>query len=612
MGSRFVNPDPQFLDAKGNPLNGGSVAFFLSGTSTPAITYADQALTTPNTNPVVLGSDGRLGNCFLDPSVTYRAILSDSLGNVLFTMDPINNIGSALIASFQVYPGNPNSHVAGNAGTQGVRGADAVWDTVDQLLFICKTTGSASGAVWTPLVSGITGNEDVITATTYVVVAGDAGRIKSSNNSSPITFTLSTAASLGGGTLFGLKNIGTGRLTINTSGADTIEGASSFSLGTNQGILVYCTGSTFRVLCQYDSQGNFDAEVTVASAATCDVLGAASEQVAISGTTTVTSFGTAANRRRKCRAIGAFTITQNATSLILPTAANITTAAGDTWELVSDVSGNVRVIWYQRASGATLSTSTPAANSGLTGALFGLTLSNDSGGTTAIAIAAGTARDSTDVDFLTLAAALTGKVLANAWSVGNAGGFLDTGAVGNNTYHVYLIKRLDTGVVDAIASLSASAPTLPTNYTEFRRIGSIVRVGGAIKLFQQDGDRFRWKSASVQDVAATNPGTSAVTRTLTVPTGIVVWADIVAAVNPTFTVGNFALLTSLDETDRAASSTDFNLSTGASAGNPAYSSALLIKTNTLAQIRSRLASSGGSDVLTINTFGWVDQRGRQY
>lgn len=92
------------------------------------------------------------------------------------------------------------------------------------------------------------------------------------------------------------------------------------------------------------------AEVTVASATTCDVLGAASEFVAISGTTTVTSFGTGTNRKRFCRATGAFKITHNATSLICPGGQDITTAAGDTWILVSDSSSNVRVLAYQRAA----------------------------------------------------------------------------------------------------------------------------------------------------------------------------------------------------------------------------------------------------------------------
>ena len=49
-------------------------------------------------------------------------------------------------------------------------------------------------------------------------------------------------------------------------------------------------------------------------------------------------------------------------------------------------------------------------------------------------------------------------------------------AIANTDYYVYLIKRVDTDVVDAIFSASATAPTLPTNYTLFRRIGSISTV----------------------------------------------------------------------------------------------------------------------------------------
>lgn len=250
-----------------------------------------------------------------------------------------------------------------------------------------------------------------------------------------------------------------------------------------------------------------------------------------------------------------------------------------------------------------------------TGYLFGLTLSNDSGGTTAIAIAAGSARDATDVDTLVLSSALTGKVLANSWTVGNAGGFLDTGSVGNNTYHVYLIKRTDTGVVDGIASLSASAPTLPSNYTEYRRIGSIIRTAGAIRLFQQNGDRFRWKSSSFQDISTTNPGTSAVTASVTVPQGIVVHADIAVAVE-TLTGQIYGLVTSLDETDRAASVTDFNASgfpaTGDAAGTLNTSGAMSIKTDTSGRFRYRLSFSDSSTVMRINTFGWVDTRGRLF
>lgn len=91
------------------------------------------------------------------------------------------------------------------------------------------------------------------------------------------------------------------------------------------------------------------AEITVASATTCDILGAASEFIAISGTTTITSFGTGTNRIRYVRATGAFLITQNATSLICPGGRDITTAAGDTFIVISDGSSNARIVNYSRA-----------------------------------------------------------------------------------------------------------------------------------------------------------------------------------------------------------------------------------------------------------------------
>jgi hypothetical protein len=88
-------------------------------------------------------------------------------------------------------------------------------------------------------------------------------------------------------------------------------------------------------------------EVTIASAATCDIGALASNKVAISGTTTITSFGTVANRWKKVRFTGAMTLTHHATSLIL-NGADIKTASGDTAEFTSDVSGNWRLRQYRR------------------------------------------------------------------------------------------------------------------------------------------------------------------------------------------------------------------------------------------------------------------------
>jgi hypothetical protein len=93
--------------------------------------------------------------------------------------------------------------------------------------------------------------------------------------------------------------------------------------------------------------------VDIASAATCAIGAAASENVNITGTTTITSFGTiAAGVKRTIVFAGILTLTHNGTSLILPGGANITTAAGDSCEAISLGSGNWKVISYQKASGA--------------------------------------------------------------------------------------------------------------------------------------------------------------------------------------------------------------------------------------------------------------------
>lgn len=93
----------------------------------------------------------------------------------------------------------------------------------------------------------------------------------------------------------------------------------------------------------------------VASAATVDLNAAPSSNVRITGTTGITSFGTAASgTTRQLRFAAALTLTHNATSLILPSAANITTAANDTAVAVSLGSGNWIVVDYQKADGRAL------------------------------------------------------------------------------------------------------------------------------------------------------------------------------------------------------------------------------------------------------------------
>jgi|GEM_PF-3027856 len=96
------------------------------------------------------------------------------------------------------------------------------------------------------------------------------------------------------------------------------------------------------------------AEAVVASASTTDIGATTSVRVEITGTTTITSLGSVANRFRFVRFSGALTLTHNATTLILPTGANITTAAGDMAIFASNGSGQWRCLWFGRASGRAL------------------------------------------------------------------------------------------------------------------------------------------------------------------------------------------------------------------------------------------------------------------
>jgi len=244
------------------------------------------------------------------------------------------------------------------------------------------------------------------------------------------------------------------------------------------------------------------------------------------------------------------------------------------------------------------------------GALFinkvlnGLTLSNNVGdATNDIDIAAGTCISDDGTTIMTLSAIT--KRLDASWAVGTNQGGLDTGAVANNTYHLWVINRPDTNVTDVLFSLSASAPTMPANYTKKKLIGAIIRSAGAILGFVQTGNMFRL-AVGIVDVNATNPGTSAVSRTITAPPSTS--ALVVASINNGTTNNNPMLITALSETDTVPTATLFSVKGPYTASVCHISVSLEIPLNTSSQLRSRIATSGASDNLIITTFGWRDTR----
>lgn len=90
---------------------------------------------------------------------------------------------------------------------------------------------------------------------------------------------------------------------------------------------------------------------TIASAATTDLSTVNDGDITVTGTTTITGFGTlTAGIKKVLTFSGALTLTHNATSLILPGAANITTAAGDVAIMRSLGSGNWKCISFTRSA----------------------------------------------------------------------------------------------------------------------------------------------------------------------------------------------------------------------------------------------------------------------
>ena len=251
-------------------------------------------------------------------------------------------------------------------------------------------------------------------------------------------------------------------------------------------------------------------------------------------------------------------------------------------------------------------------NAALTpGHLFGMTMTPGTDATNDINFAAGSCRDSTDAKNL-IGTALV-KQLDVAWAVGtNAGGRMSAAAIANTTYHCFAILKDSDLSVDYGMDVSATAPTMPTGYTYFRRIGSIIRAGATILAFIQDGDQFRL-AAPVADISATNPGTSAVTRAMTVPLGIRVEALIAVYTSGSTAAGTPAAvyISDLSLTDVAASSTTTSFASFTTAvGRTDGGAQVRCFTDTSAQVRSRLQISAAGTSLFMSSLGWTDTRGR--
>jgi hypothetical protein len=223
-----------------------------------------------------------------------------------------------------------------------------------------------------------------------------------------------------------------------------------------------------------------------------------------------------------------------------------------------------------------------------------------------MSVAAGMAADVNNTTAMILSSAIS-KTTA-AWSVGSAAGGLDTGSIANSTwYHFYLIRRPDTGVVDVVFSTNASLPTLPANYTQYRRIGSGRTNGsGQWTPFVQEGDRFNWVVAPTD---STTVPTTATLRTLTTPPGVRCLAllNVHVGFGGTAQCGALHWDPALGATAPSATVGGVIITMGLSSTTDLYTP-VSVMTNTSSQIYNQaVASIARYDLITE---GWVDSRGQ--
>jgi hypothetical protein len=151
-----LSPVPVFkaFDNNGVPLAGGLLYTYVAGTSTPQATYKDSTLGSPNTNPVVLNARGECA-LWLDPTLTYKFQLTDSLGNQIPGY-PVDNIPGGIVLSAltgSLIPAVNNTYTLGTSSFSwanlflGPNGATAFDPASGNIGFYARTAAEITASI---------------------------------------------------------------------------------------------------------------------------------------------------------------------------------------------------------------------------------------------------------------------------------------------------------------------------------------------------------------------------------------------------------------------------------------------------------------------------------
>ncbi|MEO1503175.1 MAG: hypothetical protein AAFU68_03005 [Pseudomonadota bacterium] len=310
----------QITDANGSAVSGGKLRLFENNASTPVTTYSDAALSVPNPDPAVANAAGVI--TVFAASGVYRLALYDA-DDALLDGFPIDNVdfSGALQNNFAASAAPTTSNNASEGYSLGSRwihsgthyvltsftGTDANWETTDNSDVTLGSLNDANGnemLVGTPTGSAV--NHVGLTN----AATGNAPDIAAVGDDANIDLQLSAK---GTGKILIAPDLSLSKTLIQKLGAD-VASANDMTLGDGNAFDI--TGTT-----------------TINTIASKGV-----------GTTVILQFD------------GALQLTHSA-DLVLPTAANITTAAGDIAVFYEYASGDWRCVSYQRADGSGLGSS---------------------------------------------------------------------------------------------------------------------------------------------------------------------------------------------------------------------------------------------------------------
>ena len=202
---------------------------------------------------------------------------------------------------------------------------------------------------------------------------------------------------------------------------------------------------------------------------------------------------------------------------------------------------------------------------------------------------------------------LTKRLDAN-WASGTNQGGLDSGVKAINTwYHCYAIYNPTTLAEDALFSKGAITPNvLPSGYTKFKRVGSIItNSAGNILQFTQFDKKFHLRPQVENRPLVILSGPSIIT--VTAPFGLV--TEAICSI--TYSISNFpspryVLINSLSDPSNIASINNYTMIIPGTSASLNFSSTAQreVATNTSSQIN--IATSAPGSNIQVYTDGWID------